>query len=102
MSGITQYLKRKCAAVAIRSLQADVHVEPLDNDSLPDRLINPEEYEPLSHTPQRHASAEPTDGANEVQRLTPVYTSLTTAKVDLLCAELPTCEFPVLLYLNII
>ena len=45
VSGITQYLKRKCAAVAIRSRKADVHVEPLDNDSLPDRLINPEEYE---------------------------------------------------------
>ena len=45
VSGITQYLKRKCAAVAIRSRKANVYVEPLDNDSLPDRLINPEEYE---------------------------------------------------------
>ena len=45
VSGITQHLKRKSAAVTIRSRKADVHVEPLDNDSLPDRLINPEEYE---------------------------------------------------------
>ena len=76
VSGITRCLKRKCAAVPIRSLQADVYVEPLDDDFLPDRLINPEEYEQLSYTPQRHASAEPTEGANEVQRrpITPVYT----------------------------
>ena len=76
VSGITQYLKKKCAAVAIRSRKADVHVEPLDNDSLPDRLINLEKYEPLSYTPQRHAFAEPIEGANEVQRrlITPVYT----------------------------
>ena len=76
VSGITQCLKRKCAAVAIRSRQADVHVKPLDNNSLPDRLINPEEYEPLFHTPQQHASAEPTEGANQQQRrlITPVYT----------------------------
>ena len=76
VSGITRCLKRKCAAVPIRSLQADVYVEPLDNDFLPDRLINPEEYEQLSYTPQRQVTAEPTEGANEVQRrpITPVYT----------------------------
>ena len=76
VSGITRCLKRKCATVPIRSLQADVYVEPLDDDFLPDRLINPEEYEQLSYTPQRHASAESTEGANEVQRrpITPVYT----------------------------
>ena len=76
VSGITQCLKRKCAAVPIRSLQADVYVEPLVDDFLPDRLINPEKYEPLSYTPQGHASSEPTEGANEVQKrlITPVYT----------------------------
>ena len=68
VTGITQCLKRKCAAVAIRNLLADVHVEPLDNESLPDRLINPEEYEQLSYTPQGHANAEPTEGAIEVQK----------------------------------
>ena len=49
-------------------------VEP---DSLPDRLINPGEYEPPFHTPQRHATAEPIEGEDlvgEAQRkLIPVY-----------------------------
>ena len=51
-------------------------MEPLDNDSLPDRLINPEEYEPPFHTPQGDIAAEPTEGANEAQKrlITPVYT----------------------------
>ena len=78
VTGITQYLKRKCTALklAIRNQAgAEAEVEPLDNDLLPDRLINPEEYEPPFHTPQGHATAELT-GANEAQRrlLTPVYT----------------------------
>ena len=74
VTGVTQYCKRKYTTLklAIRN-QAEVEVEPLDNDLLPDRLINPEEYEPPFHTP--HATAEPT-GANEAQRrlITPVYT----------------------------
>ena len=71
--GITRYLKRKCAAVATRN-QAEAEVEPLDNDLLPDRLINPEDYEPRFYTP--HVSAGPTEEANEAQRrlITPVYT----------------------------
>ena len=78
VTGITQYLKRKCTAfkLAIRNqAAAEAEVEPLDNDLLPDRLINPEEYEPPFHTPQGHATAELT-GANEAKRrlLTPVYT----------------------------
>ena len=66
VTGVTQYCKRKCTTLklAIRN-QAEVEVKPLDNDLLPDRLINPEEYEPPFHTP--HATAEPT-GANEAQR----------------------------------
>ena len=74
VTGITQYLKRNCTTLklALRN-QAEAEVEPLDNDLLPDRLINPEEYEQPFHTP--HATAEPT-GANEAQRrlITPVYT----------------------------
>ena len=78
VTGITRYLKRKCRALklAIRNRAgAEAEVEPLDNDLLPDRLINPEEYEPPFHTQQGHATAELT-GANEAQRrlLTPVYT----------------------------
>ena len=74
VTGITQYLKKKCPAVAIRN-QAEA--EPLNNESLPDRLINPEEYELPIHTPQEHAVAvTDLEGDNEAQRrlITPVYT----------------------------
>ena len=72
MTGITQSLKEKCAALklAIRN-QAEAEVEPSDIDSLPDRLINPGEYEPPFHT---HATAGPTEGANQARLITPVYT----------------------------
>ena len=55
---------------AIRN-QAEAEVVPSDIDSLPDRLINPGEYEPPFHT---HATAGPTEGANEARLITPVYT----------------------------
>ena len=73
VTGVTQYLKKKYAAVAIRN-QAEAEVEPPDNDILPDRLINPEVYELPFDTPQGHTTAELT--ANEAQRMpiTPVYT----------------------------
>ena len=46
--GIVQYLKRKCA---IRNVyQVDAEVEPPDIDPLPDRLVNPEQYEPCTTT----------------------------------------------------
>ena len=73
---IGQYLKNKCPAVAIRNVhQAETEVEPQDNDSLPDRLLNPGQYEPPFHTPQQNATAEPTENEGLVQKeLTPVYT----------------------------
>ena len=80
VTGLTQYLKRKSAAVVVRNGdQAAANVEPQDNDSLPDRLINPREYEPPFHTQQRHATVEPIaeekDLVGEAQRkLIPVYT----------------------------
>ena len=44
-------------------------------DSLPDRLINPEEYKPPFHTTQGHTTAKPTEEGNEAhRRLIPVYT----------------------------
>ena len=48
VTGITRCLKGKCAAlkVAIRNQE----VEPSDIDSLPDRLINPGQYEQPFHT----------------------------------------------------
>ena len=44
-----------------------------DTDSLPDRLINPGEYEPMLPTTEEHSTAEPTED-KEPRRLTPVYT----------------------------
>ena len=50
-------------------------------DSLPDWLINPEDYEPVLRTAEKHTAAEPTGATNtneqaneEPRRLTPVYT----------------------------
>ena len=76
VTGIAQHLKNKCAAVAIRNVhQAEADMEPPDIGSLPDRLINPEEYEAPFHTPQGHAIAESSELINEAQRrLIPVYT----------------------------
>ena len=74
-TGITQSLKQKCRdwKLAVRNPEPELRSP---TDSLPDRLINPEEYEQPFHTPQQHASAEPTEGANGEQRklMTPVYT----------------------------
>ena len=69
VTGITRCLKGKCPALklAIRNQE----VVPLDIVSLPDRLINPGEYEPPFHT---HATAGPPEGADEARLLTPVYT----------------------------
>ena len=70
--GITRYLKMKYTALteAIRNqAEADVTSPP---GSLPDRLINPEEYEPPHSTPHGHITSEPTEGPQK--RLTPVYT----------------------------
>ena len=74
--GVSQYLKRKC--VGIRHVhQVETKVESSDIDTLPDRLVNPSEYEPLLHSADRHMT-ESTEGkelVNETQRrLTPVYT----------------------------
>ena len=88
VTGTTQYLKRKCKALkaAIRSQ------EPKSpTDSLPDRLINEEEYKLPFHTPQERMPAELTEEEEEEEeedeeervdeaqgRLPPVYTCDTT------------------------
>ena len=79
VTGITLYLKKKCAAVASRNVhRVQAEVEPTwDNSSLPDRLINPGEYEPPFYTQHRDATAEPQEGemVNDAQkRLYPAYT----------------------------
>ena len=59
VTGITQYMKRKCAPAAMRN-----QVEGGVNSStsyLPDWLINPAGYEPPFHTLQGHATAEQTE-----------------------------------------
>ena len=75
VTGTIQCLRKKCTAVTIRNgHQAKTEVKPVD-DALPDRLINPGEYEPLFHI--TNATAEPAEGGldNETQRrVTPVYT----------------------------
>ena len=81
-AGITQCLKRKHkilkgCILAITHTSADVEAES-DTGSLPDRLINPEEYEPLLPTTEEQTAAEPTESKEPVnkdpRRLTPVYT----------------------------
>ena len=59
--------------------QAEAYVEAeSDAGSLPDRLINPEEYEPPLPTIDEHTTADPTEDKELVnedpRRLTPVYT----------------------------
>ena len=71
VTGIAQYLKRKCTLVPIRNQAEAAEAEPLDIDSLPDRLINPEEYELPFHTSQGHTTTEPTEAQ---RRLIPAYT----------------------------
>jgi len=78
VTGITPCLKKKYTdmkryIMANRhSSRAEAEVESeSDTDSLPDRLINPNEYERLSFTAQEHRVAEPIEA---VRRLIPVYT----------------------------
>ena len=81
-AGITQRLKRiyKVCVLATRcTSQTEVDVEAeSDTGSLLDRLINPEEYEPLLPTRVEHTAAEPTENKEQVneniRRMIPVYT----------------------------
>ena len=58
-------------------VEEDVEAES-DTGSLPDRLINPGEYEPLLPTTEKHTIAELTEDKEPVneepRRLIPVYT----------------------------
>ena len=72
MTGLTQCLKKKYRDLKRRRShlgQAEAKVESeSDTDSLPDRLINPNGYEILSHTSREHRVAEPKEAANEDRR----------------------------------
>ena len=82
---IAQCLKRmyktlkRCIQTTRPPSEAEVDVEAeSDTGSLPDRLINPGEYEPVIPTTDEHSAAEPTEDKEPVdeepRRLTPVYT----------------------------
>ena len=77
--GITQCLKRMyktCIQTTRPPSEAEVDVEAeSDTDSLPDRLINPGEYEPVIPTTEEHSTAEDKEQVDEEpRRLIPVYT----------------------------
>jgi len=57
VTGIPQYLKRKCTALKVATMnQNEAKAEPRSpTDSLPDRLLNSDDYEPSLYTPQGYA-----------------------------------------------
>ena len=84
-AGITQCVQRKyetlkrCVQATRHTNEAEADVEAeSDTGSLPDRLINPGEYEPLLTTTEEYKDAEPTEDklrtVKDPRRLTPVYT----------------------------
>ena len=77
VTGIAQYLKRKCTAMKttmIKLRDGETETES-DTDSLPDRLINPGEYEPvLQITQENTAAAAPTGTSDEQRNRISVYT----------------------------
>ena len=84
-TGITQCLKKKFKTLKIcmqgtrytGQAEADVEVESITS-SLPDRLINPGEYEPVLPTTEEHTAAELTKDKEpdneELRMLIPAYT----------------------------
>ena len=84
-TGLAQYLKqkyktlRRCVQATRLTSEAEADVEAQsDTGSLPDRLINTREYEPLLSTTEEHTAAEFTEDKEQVneepRRLTPAYT----------------------------
>ena len=62
----------RCTSDAQADLEAEAET---DTDSLPDRLINPQEYEPVLPNTEKNTVAEPTESNEpDPRRLTPVYT----------------------------
>ena len=69
-----KYKILKLYMLPARCTSADVQSES-DTGSLPDRLVNPQEYEPVLSTRREHTAAESTEPDNEYKRkLSPVYT----------------------------
>ena len=72
-------MKRACVQVIRHTSEAEADMEAeSDNGSLPDRLMNPEQYEPVLPTTVEHTSAERTENEERVnedpKRLISVYT----------------------------
>ena len=78
-TGITQCLKA-CILTTRQTCQANANVESTsDTDSMPDRMINPGEYEPLLPNTNKHTVANSTADSGvlvieEPRRLITVYT----------------------------
>ena len=71
-----QTLKRCVQATRHTSeVGEDVEAES-DTDSLPDRLINPGEYEPLLPTTEEHTAAELTEDKEQVNEEARMYGSI--------------------------
>ena len=74
VTGIAEYVKRKCTAIKLATKVQNKTKKVVESptSSLPDRLINPSEYEPLPYIPQGHAIAEEVEGEAE-KSVNPVY-----------------------------
>ena len=82
-AGITEYLQRKykllkrCVQVTKCKSQVDIEAD-FDAGSLPDRMLNPGDYEPVVPTTEEHVAAVPTQNKDLVDEqtrwLTPVHT----------------------------
>ena len=68
VTGIARFLKMKCAAARMIH-DGEVEVQPQGIGSLPDRLVNPEEYVQQFYSPGGHTAAEPMENVNEAQRM---------------------------------
>ena len=77
VTGTTEYFKSKFAALKVATISQNEAKAELRSPtgSLPDRMLNPDDYEPSLYIPQGHA--EPAEGANEGQgRLLYTYGSI--------------------------
>ena len=64
-----------CGPLDIQDIKGETDAEAEhDTGSLPDRLINPDVYEPVVPTTEVHRAAQHTDSINGPRKLTPVYT----------------------------
>ena len=65
VTGTARYLKREWTALNVSTIIQNKTKPESPTGSLPDRLINPEKYEPPFPTPQVHTITEPTEGVIE-------------------------------------